>query len=108
MLENHDDTPAYLSSRRYRIEFIGGPFDGHVELFPTPAEQLPQDLMWFVCADVFHVLDGKNECAKQPITSIAVYERKWRRGTWCYLFVGAMSPKQLSKQLAHGDLCFGG
>jgi hypothetical protein len=105
MAENHDRTRAHLSAHDYRVEFIGGPFDGHAELFPLPAEHLPQDLMWFVCANVFHALDGKSERPKQPITSIAVYERERRRGIWCYLFVGAMSPKELSEQCATDCIC---
>jgi hypothetical protein len=108
MSGNHDRKPAHLSPRHYRIQFVGGPFDGHVELFPDPAELLPQDLMWFVCANVFHILEGKSERPKQPITSIAVYERMRRQGMWRYDFVGALSPKELSLRLAHGDFFFTG
>jgi hypothetical protein len=88
------------------IEFVGGPFDGHLEMFPAAAEQLPQDLIWLVTGNVYRLLDGESAGPKQPVTSIALYERRYRRAAWRYEFTGVISPRELCKVCAEGDFRF--
>lgn len=86
---------AHSQSEFCRIEYIGGPFDGHVEVFAVPDAQLPQDLIFFVSSDGSKILDGRRVRRRHSVTSIALYERQRRCGSWNYGFVGAISPKSL-------------
>jgi hypothetical protein len=88
------------------VEFVGGPFDGHVELFCGPAERLPEDMIWFVSQNVFRILQGQAEGPKAPVTSIAFYGRSEQEGIWRYCFHGAISPRELSERWARGELSF--
>lgn len=83
------------------IEFIGGPYDGYREFCFTRPTHLPEDVVWFVCEDVFHRLDGQWRDAKQyrssgSLTSAALYELEGKNGAHRYRFVGAISVRELS------------
>ncbi|MCA9264161.1 MAG: hypothetical protein KDA60_09955 [Planctomycetales bacterium] len=81
------------------VEFIGGPFDGHVESFPSHNE-VPSDLIWFVSRGAYHRLDGESsEAPPGHITSAAFYERFRYFGDWYYVFLGAFEPQMVALQL---------
>lgn len=80
--------------QHFEIEFIGGPYDGHKEPCFVRPIHLPADLVWFVCEDVFRLLDGGDLCSGGSITSVALYELERVNGTCRYRFVGAISAKE--------------
>jgi hypothetical protein len=60
--------------RFLEIEFIGGPYDGHKEpCFTWPAD-LPADVVWLVCENVFRLLDRRDHRPGGSITSVALYQ----------------------------------
>ena len=86
--------------RLLNIEFVGGPYDGHVETYYTCARLLPSEVTWLVGADAFRVLLGgghdSNTDPRQSLTSVALYARETANETFRYRFVGAISIKQLT------------
>ena len=86
-------------NRFLEIEFIGGPYDGHKELCFTRPIDLCADLVWFVCEDVFRLLDGKDSRPGASITSVALYELDEVNGACRYQFVGAVSVKDLAHSM---------
>lgn len=77
------------------IEFLGGPFDGHVATFSGTAEQLPEDVLAPVSENMFRVLDGHVPEQGLPVTSLVIYERQSRAARWYYVLVGAVAPAQV-------------
>ena len=78
------------------VVFVGGPADGHVEPLPHTAATLPEEFIWFVSENFFRLLDGQDAGPQRPATSVAVYERVWRKGQCRYEFLGSISPHYLS------------
>ncbi len=89
--------------RWQHIEFVGGPYDGHVESYHTRARLLPREVTWRVDADVIRTLhDIGQESDSDPhqsITSVAIYARETANETYRYRFVGAISIKQLADSI---------
>ncbi len=89
--------------RLLRIDFVGGPYDGHVETYHTSARLLPKEVTWRVDADVLRRLhDGghdSNSGPRQFVTSVAFYARERAGETYRYRFVGAVSIKQLTDSI---------
>ena len=56
------------------IDFIGGPYDGHVLQCLTQPVHLAANVVWLVCEDAFRMLDGKESCPRGSIMSVAIYE----------------------------------
>lgn len=85
--------------RLLHIDFVGGPYDGHVETYHTSARLLPKEVTWRVGADVLRRLhDGAHDSNSDPhqsVTSVALYARETAGETYRYRFVGAISIKQL-------------
>lgn len=80
----------------YRVQFVGGPADGHVEKLPDNANELPEEFVWFVSENFFRLIDGLEAGPQRPATSVAVYERAWRGSECHYEFLGSISPQYLS------------
>lgn len=86
-------------SRLLKVEFLGGPYDGQkVPRFTRPTH-LPAELLWFVCEDVFRLLDGKDARSNGQITSAALYELELGSGAARYRFVNAISIAELTASL---------
>ena len=89
--------------RLLNIEFVGGPYDGHVETFHTCARLLPSEVTWLVGADAFRVLHGDgrdlNTDPRRLLTSVALYARETANDTFRYRFVGAISSQQLTDSI---------
>jgi hypothetical protein len=81
------------------IEFIGGPYDGHKEVYFTPPIHLPADVVRLVCDDALRLLDGKNHRAGGSITSVALYELEGGNGACRYRFAGAISLRELADSM---------
>lgn len=85
------------------VEFIGGPYDGHVETYHTCARLLPSEVTWLVSADAFRLLHGVDHdlCTepRQSLSSVALYARESASVTYRYRFVGAISVKQLTNSI---------
>lgn len=77
------------------IEFLGGPFDGHVASYSGAADQLPEDVLAPVSENMFRVLNGRMPEDGWPVTSMVIYERQLRGARWYYVLVGAVSPAQV-------------
>jgi hypothetical protein len=45
--------------RPHTIEFIGGPFDGYREIVSELPDKLPDEVVWFVCDNVYRLLEGR-------------------------------------------------
>jgi len=82
--------------RFLEIEFIGGPYDGHKQTCIKRPIHLPADVVWFVCEDVFRLLDGQDRRPGGSITSVALYELDLRNGAFLYRFSRAISVEQLT------------
>ena len=81
------------------IEFIGGPYDGHKEPCLTRPVHLPAHVVWFVCEDVFRLLDGKDHHPGGSITSVALYELEVGSSAFRYRFASAISVKGLTDSM---------
>ncbi len=77
----------------YNIEFIGGPYDGHVETSDCHPIHLAVDVVFLVCDNALRLLNGTEPLPGRSLTSIALYELQHRNGTARYRFVGAIPAK---------------
>lgn len=76
------------------IEFVHGPFDGHIEMVGIPMHALPIRLACCVSDNVFRLIAGQSQLPKSQVTSIVRYQRQ-RRGDKCiYFFAEATSPTE--------------
>lgn len=97
MVEHCKNTQQH-SKPTHPVKFVGGPFDGHLQLFCVPPQSLPQDLLCPVRSVSFESWshcksrEASSETSESAISSIAVYELLLRQGRWWYQFVGQMPP----------------
>lgn len=76
-----------------RVEFLGGPFDGHRQIVAVP-ESLAETVALPVNQNVYRMLAGLPAQGNVPTTSIAVYELDASDGHPRYFFLGATSPAE--------------
>jgi hypothetical protein len=57
-----------------RIEFIGGPFDGHTQTIFAPPKSYKSTLALPVNENVFRMLDGQDAGPARPSPTVALYE----------------------------------
>jgi hypothetical protein len=78
-----------VSLALYRVEFFGGPFDGHVRRVWT----MPQDLQPFVslCSSptVSNGAFGQRNRSPFQLATVAHYELVNHEGTWRYRYLGS-------------------
>ena len=77
------------------IEFVNGPFDGHLEILSTRAAELPETLVCYISENVFRLMNGETQRSRYSITSVAFYRRARRSTGWVYSFAGAVAPDQI-------------
>ena len=87
----HTPKCADDQSRDCEIEFIGGPYDGHKEIVVTRPIHLPADVGWFVCEDIFRMINGKDSRPCGSITSVALYELAVKDDSYEYRFARTVS-----------------
>jgi hypothetical protein len=80
------------------IEFIGGPFDGHVQSVSLPPRELIDVVALPVNSNVLHMVNGEPVGEKSPASSIAVYERDSATAPPRYRYVGATRAEQFCLQ----------
>ncbi|HVA51660.1 MAG TPA: hypothetical protein VNH11_35295 [Pirellulales bacterium] len=73
-----------------RIEFVGGPYDGHRQSVPSP-EALAETVALPVNRNIFRMLSGLPAMAGARTTSIAIYELEKADDCVRYFFLGATS-----------------
>lgn len=83
-----------MSSSLFWVEFVGGPFDGHVQAFPQSPERLVKAAAFPINANTLPVLSGESAGPRAKTTSVAFYELCATGGAWWYHFVGSKSPDQ--------------
>lgn len=74
-----------------RVEFIGGPFDGHRQVVALP-EALSDTVALPVNRNVYRILDGLPAIDNMITTTIALYELEVVEGHPRYYFLGSTLP----------------
>ncbi|HVX11185.1 MAG TPA: hypothetical protein VHC22_08400 [Pirellulales bacterium] len=80
-------------SAKDRVEFIGGPYDGHRQGVPS-AEELADTVALPVNRNIFRMLSGLPATEPVRTTSIAIYELEMMEGAARYYFLGTTSPAE--------------
>ena len=75
----------------FEIQFVGGPYDGHVQAFGDPG--LLNHLSLPVSEDMLPLLKDEKLGPSTPINSIARYALRKVGDNWQYEFVELMSAK---------------
>jgi hypothetical protein len=83
-----------VSANFFWVEFVGGPFDGHVQAFPKAPENLVRTVAFPINANTLPVLNGESPGPRAPTTSVAFYELCETNGVWWYHFLGSKSPQE--------------
>lgn len=83
------------------VEFVGGPFDGHVQAFPKEPQQLVRSVAFPINENTLPALHGEQAGAKAKTTSVAFYELCETNGIWWYHFLGAKSPQEWRRSFQH-------
>jgi len=73
-----------------RVEFVGGPYDGHRQSVPSP-EALVDTVALPVNRNIFRMLSGLPATGNARTTSIAIYELEAVDGSPRYYFLGTTS-----------------
>jgi hypothetical protein len=76
-----------------KVEFIGGPYDGHRQLVRLSKRDCGEVLAIPVSAKVFRMLAGEPPEAESPASSVAVYQLRKHKRRYCYHFVEAKTPE---------------
>ena len=91
---------GYDHSRCLRIEFTGGPYDGHEQAWLALPTRLPTEVVWLVCEDAFRLLDGETRRPTGVFTSVALYELEIAGGAYRYRFTRALPVNALTDSLS--------
>ena len=75
---------------RNRVEFMGGPYDGHCQSVPS-AEALADTVALPVNRNIFRMLSGLPATENVRTTSIAIYELEMVEDSPRYYFLGTTS-----------------
>jgi hypothetical protein len=94
-------------TRRESIEYLYGPFDGHVEYTRTQCDEFPKELLCLVNENAFRLIENQMPVPHVACNSIAIYERVKRNKSWFYLFRGAIPTKEITRVCADVGLRFG-
>jgi hypothetical protein len=82
-----------MCSRIVHIQFVGGPYDGHVQPFGDPG--LIQQLSLPVNENLLPLLKGETLRPSTPINSLARYRLRQVGENWQYQFVELLSAKEI-------------
>ena len=82
-----------------RIEFFGGPYDGHKEAGLERQKRLPPKVAWLVCEAAFRLLDGKDDIPGGNFTSVAIYQLESDSAPCRYQFERAISFEEFSRSV---------
>jgi hypothetical protein len=82
--------------RGTEVNFIGGPYDGHIQTFVVPSDRLFRKMAVPVNRNVFRALAGIPRGPEEPATSVAIYELEEQNGQLQYRFSEARRAKELN------------
>lgn len=82
--------------RGTEINFIGGPYDGHVQTFVVPTDRLFRKMAVPVNRNVFRALAGMPRGPEAPASSVAIYELVEDGNGWRYEFSESRRAKELN------------
>jgi hypothetical protein len=85
-----------MSEQSLQLEFIGGPFDGYTQEFPTTMNELARRVALPINENVFLMLDGKMRGPAAPSRTVALYDLCEKDGTVQYLYLGARLAAELN------------
>jgi hypothetical protein len=88
-----------MSAKFFWVEFVGGPFDGHVQAFPRAPENLVKTVAFPINANTLLVLNGEPSGPRVATTSVAFYELCETNHIWWYHFLGAKSTEECRQML---------
>lgn len=83
-------------NRGTQVQFIGGPYDGHIQNFVVPTERLFRKMAVPVNSNVFCALSGMPRGPEAPATSVAIYELCEFDGDWRYEFAESRLAEELN------------
>jgi hypothetical protein len=86
-------TISPMPSRILQIQFVGGPYDGHIQPFGDPG--LIQQLSLPVNENMLPLLKGEKLGPSSPINSLARYRMRQVGDDWKYEFVELISAKEI-------------
>ncbi|WP_145385491.1 hypothetical protein [Stieleria neptunia] len=86
------------STQQKVIEFLGGPLDGHLEPLAVTAERLPEKIVCYISANVFHLLEGEPHEHENVVTSLVIYRRENQKSKWSYAFAGSFAPRDVTRE----------
>ena len=78
--------------RGRKVEFVGGPFDGHRQTVDASGDSEREVIAVPVNENVFRMLAGRPTLSRARPTSVAVYELRRQRGKYRYHFMGSETP----------------
>jgi hypothetical protein len=81
-----------MPSRIVQIQFVGGPYDGHVQAFGDPG--LLNHLSLPVSENMLPLLKGEKLGPSTPINSLARYALRQVVDDWQYQFVELISARE--------------
>ena len=90
-----------MDEESIQLEFVGGPFDGYVQVFMTAASDLAKRVALPVNENVFLMLDGKSRGPAAPSRTVAIYDLQDKDGDVQYQFMGT----RLAAELNLGSWC---
>ena len=84
-----------IPSAQYQIEFIGGPFDGHLQDISLAPGELAEMVLLPVNENMLRMVQGQHRGPKAVPTSVAMYSLEQHEGRWRYRYGWAASPDAL-------------
>jgi cobyrinic acid a,c-diamide synthase len=86
------------TTRSCVIEFVGGPFDGHVQYVSLQPSELMELVTLPVNENVLRLVNGEPIGQRAAATSLATYERDLDLQSPRYYFLGSIPADQLALQ----------
>jgi len=82
--------------QQIRLEFVGGPFDGHEQDFEAPLNHLASTVALPVNDNVFRMLHGQHRGPAVPTRSVALYELRQALRGWKFFFLETRRAAELN------------
>jgi hypothetical protein len=80
--------------RAKKVEFIGGPYDGHRQMARVSKRDCGELISIPVSVNVFRVLAGEPPGVESPASSVAVYQLRKHKNRYNYHFVEAKTMEE--------------
>ena len=80
--------------RAKKVEFIGGPYDGHRQSARVSKRDCGEVISIPVSVNVFRMLSGEPPGAELPASSVAVYQLRKDKSGYYYHFIQVKTPEE--------------